>query len=521
MDPSSRIGTTLRGKWRIDRLLGTGGFASVYAATHRAGKRVAIKVLHPALSASAEVRRRFLKEAYAANAIEHPGVVGVSDDDVTEDGAAFLVMDLLEGDTVDARRKKAGGKMGLGEVLSVAEQALDALAAAHEKGIVHRDLKPENLFWTTTGQLRVLDFGIARFREPGDESTSTQTGMTMGSPAFMAPEQARGRWAEVDARTDVYAMGATMFTLLSGTLVHGKLNLNEALIAAATMPPPPLGQVAPDVPQVVAAVVDRALAFDKNERWADARTMQQAVRSAKESLTGDGNATLPLTAAPALTMQGAVAALSVLNQTTPLGTGPAAPAMRAPVTEIAAAAALPDFAPGAGAPQTTPAGVVTTHAPRRKIGAGIVAGGALTLLVVAGGIALGLSGRTPAGAESGVTIAIPEASGKSTSERPEVTAAPASPAASEAGSNGTLGAPSGAPPLASSGGMMAPSSSSNPPTLPGSSSSSAGPVKSNSTSAPTKPPAPTPPPGAATTAPPAAKQPAPKSDPLTDRPRNK
>ncbi len=130
MDPKARIGSTLRGKWRIERMLGTGGFATVYAATHRAGKRVAIKVLHSALGASEEVRRRFMREAYAANAVEHPAVVGVSDDDVTDDGAPFLVMDLLEGETAEARRKGAGGKLDVASVLQLAEETLDGLAAA-------------------------------------------------------------------------------------------------------------------------------------------------------------------------------------------------------------------------------------------------------------------------------------------------------------------------------------------------------------------------------------------------------
>ena len=358
MDPSARIGTTIHGKWKIERLLGSGGFASVYAATHRAGKRVALKVLHPALSASAEVRRRFLKEAYAANSVEHPGVVGVSDDDVTEDGCAFLVMDLLDGESVDARRKRMGGQLPLDDALLIAEQALDVIAAAHDKGIIHRDLKPENLFWTAAGQIRVLDFGIARFREPGDESTSTQTGMTMGSPAFMAPEQARGRWAEVDARTDVYAMGATMMTLLTGRLVHGKLNLNEALIAAATTPAPRLASLLPNVPESVADVVDRALAFDKASRWEGARAMAAAVRKARSHIGILGSATMPLTPAHfgGTGTQGAAPALSVAQQTTPLGTGPQAPAMMAPTTEIAPPGALPGPAQFALQPNLTPPG---------------------------------------------------------------------------------------------------------------------------------------------------------------------
>jgi hypothetical protein len=412
VDPSSRIGTTLRGKWRIDRLLGTGGFAAVYAATHRAGKRVAVKVLHPALGASEDVRRRFLKEAYAANAVDHPGVVGVSDDDVTEDGSAFLVMDLLEGETVEARRKRGGGKLDVAAVLLVAEQVLDTLAAAHEKGIVHRDLKPENLFFTTAGQVRTLDFGIARFREPGDESTSTQTGLTMGSPAFMAPEQARGRWSEVDARTDLYAMGATMFTLLSGQLVHGKGNVNETLIAAATKPAPPLASIAPDVPQAVAAVVDRALSFEMGARWADARAMQKAVRAAKAMLVNAGTGTLPLGAAagvpvPAAPWTETAAAHEAVSYTS---TGTVALAASPRITEVIPPGGLPVSEVPAAAPITTSAPVVTTQAPAGKLRATPIAAAALVLVLGTGGVAVWLSTRAPTAAGTSVPVTISTAS---------------------------------------------------------------------------------------------------------------
>ncbi|MEZ4310583.1 MAG: serine/threonine-protein kinase [Polyangiaceae bacterium] len=372
MDPTARIGTTLKGKWRIDRLLGTGGFASVYAATHRAGKRVAIKVLHAALGASEEVRRRFLREAYAANAVEHPAVVGVSDDDVTEDGAPFLVMDLLDGETAEGRRKKAGGTLGADEVMGLAEEVLGALAVAHAKGIVHRDLKPENLFVTTDGHVKILDFGIARFREPGDEATATQTGLTMGSPAFMAPEQARGRWSEVDARTDVYSLGATMFVLLSGRLVHGKKNLNEALIDAATKPAPPLASAVAGISPAVAAVVDRALAFEKEKRWADAIAMRDAVRMARaagEYVTS----TLPLGAIAAVGTPSGDANVSsgssMAGISDTAGAGGISPSIMKTAqlpppalqqnTEIASAAALPGST-------TTSSPVVTTQPPGAK-----------------------------------------------------------------------------------------------------------------------------------------------------------
>ena len=216
----SRVGALIKGKWTIDRLIGVGGMAVVYRATHRNKKRAAIKMLHPEFSLDQRIRARFLREGYLANSVGHPGAVRVDDDDVTEDGAAFLVMELLEGETVEARRVRQGGRLSAAEALPMIYQLLDVLAAAHAKGIVHRDLKPDNLFLNRDGQVKVLDFGIARLHELRDEVVKTQAGSLLGTPAFMAPEQARARWDLVDARTDLWAVGATLFTLLTGRFVH-------------------------------------------------------------------------------------------------------------------------------------------------------------------------------------------------------------------------------------------------------------------------------------------------------------
>jgi serine/threonine-protein kinase len=274
----ARIGTTLNGKYRVDRLLGVGGMASVYAATHRNNKRVAVKVLHTELSVLEEVRTRFMREGYVANTVEHPGAVAVLDDDVTEDGtAAFLVMELLEGETLSEASDRLGGKLPARAVLAVAYQVLDVLAAADAKGIVHRDIKPSNLFLTRTGHVKVLDFGVARLREVGSE-LATLSGLALGTPAFMAPEQAMGRSAEVDGLTDLWALGATMFTLASGGPVHPAKTPQEQMVLSATRAARALGSVAPEVPPEVAAIVDRALSFDRAGRWESAAAMRDAVK---------------------------------------------------------------------------------------------------------------------------------------------------------------------------------------------------------------------------------------------------
>jgi eukaryotic-like serine/threonine-protein kinase len=282
----ARVGSILKDKWRLDALLGVGGMAAVYAATHRNKKRVALKVLHAAYSAN-ETRTRFLREGYAANVIEHPGAVSVLDDDVSEDGSAFLVMELLEGETLDQRWERHARRLPPHEVLRFADELLDVLAAAHAKGIVHRDIKPENLFVQRDGTLKVLDFGIARvFETRADAKQATRAGQVIGTPAFMAPEQALARWDEIDGRTDLYAVGATLFTLISGRHVHEAENGTAQLVYTATRQASSLGAVVQGIPPSVIAVIDRALSFNREQRWPDARNMQGAVRAALAGLGG-------------------------------------------------------------------------------------------------------------------------------------------------------------------------------------------------------------------------------------------
>jgi len=167
------------------------------------------------------VKSRFLSEGYAANAVQHGGVVSVLDDDVTDEGCPFLVMDLLDGETIDARLVRYG-TLSLEETCATAAGVLEVLAAAHAVGIVHRDIKPGNVFRTTTAQNKLLDFGIARVRELSPHSNMTEVGSTMGTPAYMPPEQARGDLAAVGTRSDVYALGAILYEILALTPPPGR-----------------------------------------------------------------------------------------------------------------------------------------------------------------------------------------------------------------------------------------------------------------------------------------------------------
>ncbi|HEY1960190.1 MAG TPA: serine/threonine-protein kinase [Polyangiaceae bacterium] len=271
-----RIGTTLRGKYLLEQVLGIGAMGAVFAATHRNGMRVAIKLLHPEMSRDEDVRRRFVREGYIANRVKHPGVVRIIDDDVDDDGVAFLVMELLEGCTLDAEWESSG-RVAAERVGHVVVRLLDVLAAIHAEGIVHRDVKPENVFLTSDGGVKVLDLGIARVVE---SRTQTKIGILMGTPGFVAPEQALGNMPAIDARTDVFSVGALMFGLLTGEVIHPGATAMDQMVAAASQHARPLRQVWPEASPELANVVDVALAFDKTKRWPSALEMKSALEQA-------------------------------------------------------------------------------------------------------------------------------------------------------------------------------------------------------------------------------------------------
>ena len=259
-----RVGTLIRDKWTLVRLLGTGGMAAVYVGVHRIGRRDALKILHREAAKSKEVCLRFEREAQAVNRFRHPGAVEIRDIDVTEDGAPFLVMELLVGESLGDRVARLG-RLDVGEVLQHAEQVLDVLTAAHQQGIIHRDIKPANLFWTTEGRLKVLDFGLARIHEGGlVDGLYTKEGATLGTTPYMPPEQAKGR--PIDERADVFSVGATMFRMITGRYLHDATGAFDLLMKQAREPAPPIMRYAPSLPASVAMIIDRALTFDREKR---------------------------------------------------------------------------------------------------------------------------------------------------------------------------------------------------------------------------------------------------------------
>ncbi|MGD0673931.1 MAG: serine/threonine-protein kinase [Polyangiaceae bacterium] len=288
---TARVGTTLRKAWHLDTLLGAGAMIAVYAATNRDGGRAAIEILHADLSGERSIRNRFVREAYLANAIDHRGVVRVLQDGMAEDGSLFLVTELLDGETLAERRTRLGGRLPVDEVLLFADQLLEVVAAGHAKGIVHRGINPKNLFFTRSGVLKVLDFGLARVRELAPITLSAKNGMLLGMPRFMPPEQVRGLTDEIDARSDLWACGATMFELLSGRHVHQGDTPHQVLMIAATTSSPRFASIAPDVLPSLASLIDRSLEFEKEKRWRDAGAMREAVQHAYQDRHGQPIAT--------------------------------------------------------------------------------------------------------------------------------------------------------------------------------------------------------------------------------------
>jgi serine/threonine protein kinase len=283
------LGTVVDNRYRVVELIGEGGMGKVYLAEHvEIGRRVALKVLHPSYGRMPDLVERFRREARAASKIGHPNIVDVTDSGTTSDGSVFFVMEHLEGIELGGIIEREGA-IDVPRSLRIASQICRALAAAHNVGIIHRDLKPENVFLITRDStadfVKVLDFGIAKTTEAEQarERKLTSPGMAMGTPEYMAPEQAAGRSA--DARCDVYALGAILFEMLTGVPPYQGDNFMEILTKKATVDPVAPNSLRPDLPEAVCAVVMSAMARNPDHR---PQTMEAFEYELNKCLAGRG-----------------------------------------------------------------------------------------------------------------------------------------------------------------------------------------------------------------------------------------
>jgi eukaryotic-like serine/threonine-protein kinase len=278
------VGSVIADTYTIEALIGQGGMGSVFLASHNRlpGKSVAIKLLHAELQ-DKEVIARFKREAEIASRLNHPNIVAVHDFNVTPDGTPYLVLELLQGESLAQRL--VGGALPLEMVFSIARQVGSALAAAHREGIVHRDLKPANIFLCPTevdGKLveiaKVLDFGISKMRD--SQTVKTQESTLLGTPQYMSPEQAKGDHANVTSRTDVFALGAIVYEMLAGHPAFAGENIPEVVFKVVYEQPLPLVTEAPTAPANVIATVEQAMAKAAAERFS-------SVSMFVEKLTGE------------------------------------------------------------------------------------------------------------------------------------------------------------------------------------------------------------------------------------------
>ena len=307
-------GAVLAGTYEVTRLLGEGGMGSVWEARHLRleRKKVAIKVLHGFVASDGEAVNRFQREANIASRLGHPNIIQVHDFNNLESGAPYLVLEYLEGESLNDRLRQ--GPVPLPQALAFARQIGSALQAAHNEGIVHRDLKPHNVFLCpsethgyATEQVKVLDFGISKIQ--GSDTVKTQTNAILGTPQYMSPEQAKGAHRDIDHRTDVFALGAIVYEMLSGRAAFLGDSIPEVMFKVVYEEPPPLAELAPGLPANVLAAVAHALVKDRDQRCESAAAFVEA-------LTGDPLNTLrggPATAAvnsPQLSSSLAAAAAS-------------------------------------------------------------------------------------------------------------------------------------------------------------------------------------------------------------------
>jgi serine/threonine-protein kinase len=309
-DPSSLVGSVLDGQYQIESLLGKGGMGAVYLARHiLLGDRVAIKILPPEVRNNADWLRRFRREGQAARRLRHANAVAVHDLRTASDGTIYMVMEYVEGHTLDAELKKRG-RFTPAEAFEVLEPIMSVLNTAHSMGVVHRDLKPENIMiGKDHGEpvVKLLDLGIAKMREiAGVESHGTteltMAGQMLGTPYYMSPEQwgepSRDGSFEIDGRADIYSLGLVAYQMITGKRPYSAVTLNELRREHISVTPPPLSEQVAGVSRAVSDVIGRAISKDRDDRQASAGELAVQLRTALLETPTAGDAERTVTHVP-------------------------------------------------------------------------------------------------------------------------------------------------------------------------------------------------------------------------------
>jgi serine/threonine protein kinase len=286
VDHQARVGQTLDGQYEIEAFIAEGGMGAVFRARHTLlGDRVAIKFLPPEMRHNTEWLRRFQREGQAARRFRHPNAVIVHDLRTSSEGEIYLVMEYVEGQTLDQFARSRGGRLKPSESLPLVEQVASVLDAAHSSGVVHRDLKPSNVVITSDGRgVKLLDLGIARINNPVDDATAlTRSGQFLGTPYYMAPEQwgemPRDRVEVIDGRADIYSLGVVVYEITAGVLPFQQSSVLALRHAHCKERPRPLEEVSMEVPRAWSRAVERALSKDRGDRQGTAGEFAAELRA--------------------------------------------------------------------------------------------------------------------------------------------------------------------------------------------------------------------------------------------------
>ena len=359
------LGQVLNGRYRLLSVLGVGGMGLIFAARHElVGRRFAIKLVHPDRSRQAESVIRFRREAIAAGSLDSEHIAAVTDFGLADNGQPYIVMEYLDGEDL-ARVLMRRGALPAAAAAEAVRQAARGLAVAHAQGIIHRDLKPGNLFVCRRPDggevVKVLDFGIAKLRSSPGLDPITRTGVAIGTPHYMSPEQARGE-RDADARTDTYALGLVLYELLSGHKAHAGSGYNEVLYNVMSREPTPLSEVRPELPDGLLKTVARAIAYRAEDRYQSASELIAALEPWSAPSDGRNHRLLDWAAWEASHWGGVPPPAPVLGENRP--DAEAGPAV---ATEDAGLLWSPAAGDGGSRPRT-PASGVSIVSPARRAG---------------------------------------------------------------------------------------------------------------------------------------------------------